>query len=49
MKKQYIQPNTMHQFMCSISTICVGSIHGESGLKFGGAADPTDDSGPKPM
>ena len=36
--------------MCSISTICVGSVHGESGLKFGGAvADPSDPSAPKPM
>lgn len=49
MKRSYIQPQTMHQTMCSISTICVGSVHGTSGIKFGGAIEDPATSDIKPM
>ncbi len=42
MKKLYIQPNTLFQPMCSLNTICVGSVKGNSGMKFGGAYDGSD-------
>jgi len=41
MKKQYIQPNTLFQPMCSLSTICVGSVKGNANMSFGGGSDGT--------
>ncbi|MBR4520063.1 MAG: hypothetical protein IKO63_01465 [Paludibacteraceae bacterium] len=44
MKKHlYIQPATMIQPMKVISSVCVGSVHGNSGVGFGGESDGTID------
>lgn len=50
MKKLYIQPNSNVQSVNLIGTICVGSIHGDSGLQWGGGTtyDPYSPN-PKPM
>lgn len=42
MKKQYIQPSTMAQTMYFISSICVGSVHGNAGLQYGGQDNNID-------
>lgn len=42
MKKQYIQPETMTQKMNFSTTICVGSVHGNAGLQYGGQDNNID-------
>ena len=47
MRRQYIQPSTATQFVHS-SMICgVGSVHGDSGMQYGGGA--TSGSGISPI
>ena len=41
MKKQYIQPATMYQSMNFISSICIGSVHGNA-LQYGGQDNSID-------
>lgn len=42
MKKFYIQPQSNVQTVSLISTICVGSVRGNSPLQYGGAANIMD-------
>ena len=39
MKRQYIQPDTHKQSIRHNGMICVGSIHSEEGLQYGGGSD----------
>lgn len=39
MTKHYIQPATQSQSICPIYTICVGSVHGNAGLEYGGGSN----------
>ena len=48
MKKLYIQPTSNVQNISSINTICVGSVHGNSGVKYGGGVN-SNTSGVRPM
>ncbi|MBO4577720.1 MAG: hypothetical protein J5688_03310 [Paludibacteraceae bacterium] len=43
MKKLYIQPVMIVQPMKVISNVCVGSVHGNSGVGFGGESDGSID------
>ncbi len=47
MKKTYIIPSTAIQQTYSLNAICVGSVHGNSGMKYGGGA--TSGSGISPI
>ena len=49
MKKLYIQPNSNVQSVNLIGTICVGSIHGDSELEYGGGNTYTPGGSVKPM
>lgn len=42
MKKNYIQPSSMTIEMSFAHSVCVGSVHGNSGLQFGGSGDPNE-------
>ena len=46
MKKQYIQPITRHQITCFANCICVGSVHGNSPLHYGGGSNGGGENGP---
>ena len=39
MKKQYIQLATTVQQIRPIGTVCIGSVHGNAGLEYGGGSD----------
>ena len=39
MKKQYIQLATTIQQIVPTGTVCVGSVHGNAGLEYGGGSD----------
>ena len=39
MKKQYIQPLTKFQSTNFTQSLCVGSVHGNSPLQFGGGSN----------
>ena len=47
-KKHYIQPQSNMQTMSFANSICVGSVHGNTGLKYGGDVE-THNPGQKPM
>lgn len=46
MKTQYIQPSTKYQPMNFVRAICVGSVHGNAPLRFGGGSDGTGANAP---
>jgi len=48
MRKQYIQLATTIQQIYPTGTVCVGSVHGNAGLEFGGGTDGSD-SNEKPF
>lgn len=48
MKKNYIQPSSTTIMMSFAHSVCVGSVHGNSGLQFSGSGNPNDIS-QKPM
>ncbi len=39
MKTMYIQPNTTFAPISGLNSICVGSVHGNSGMRYGGGTD----------
>ena len=39
MTKLYIHPQTIVQKLNFISSVCVGSFHGDAGLEYGGQSD----------
>lgn len=45
--KKYIQPATNSHVICYTNSICVGSIHGNAPLQYGGGA--TNGSGYRPQ
>ena len=45
MKKLYIQPASNVQTMSFANTICVGSVHGNGGLQYGGGYTPNPSPG----
>ena len=49
MKKLYIQPNSNVQSVNLIGTICVGSVHGNSDLQYGGSATEPYNPNQRPM
>jgi hypothetical protein len=42
MKKFYIQPASQSRSICPTFSICVGSVHGNAGLEYGGGSDGSD-------
>lgn len=44
MRKHYINPQTITQLMSSANRICVGSIHGNADLEFGGGSDGSNEN-----
>jgi len=44
MRSPYIIPTTKAQSVFRTGTICVGSIHGSEGLKYGGGSDGSDEN-----
>ena len=49
MKKLYIQPASNVQTMSFANTICVGSVHGNGGLQYGGGYTPGGSGSQTPM
>lgn len=49
MKKLYIQPTSNVKNISLINTICVVSVHGNSLLQYGGAADDAYNPNQIPM
>lgn len=49
MKKSYSNPSTTIISFVSAMVCQVGSVHGDSGMQFGGAATDTSDPAFKPM
>lgn len=39
MKRHYITPAIDAQLICQLNAICVGSVHGNAGLEYGGGSD----------
>ena len=46
MKKLYIQPNTQALPVVPTGSICVGSVHGKTSLRYGGGSDGTGEAAP---
>lgn len=44
MRKQYIQPEIQLHQMNLAGTICVGSVHGNAGLEYGGGSDGSNEN-----
>jgi len=44
MKKLYIQPNTQALPVVPMGSICVGSVHGKTSLRYGGGSDGSSDA-----
>jgi len=49
MKKTYIIPSTAIQQTYSLNAICVGSVHGNTNLQWGGQYNPDTSPGLGPM
>jgi hypothetical protein len=43
MRKHYIQLATTIQQINPVGSVCIGSVHGNAGLEFGGGSDGTND------
>lgn len=43
MKRHYTIPTSQVQRIYNLGAICVGSIHGSEGIKYGGGSDGSDD------
>lgn len=44
MTKHYIHPATQMQPICPTCTICVGSVHGNANLEYGGGTDGSNEN-----
>lgn len=44
MKRSYTIPTSQVQQISNLGAICVGSIHGSEGLKYGGGSDGSENT-----